>query len=223
MLTNFSEILILSFVQGFSEFIPISSSAHLVILSNLAKFTLTSLEIDVSLHLGSLFAILFYFKKDLTNLLKNKKLLNLILFGSIPIMIVGYFLHYTGLIDYLRNIEVIAWTTLIFGILLFISDKFKIEKKIEKDLNIRSVLIIGLFQTLALIPGVSRSGITITAGRLLNFDRYEASKISFFLSIPALAGASILGLKDISNQGFEYTNSIIFSILLSFFFFIFYN
>ena len=116
----------------------------------------------------------------------------------------------------MRNLKIIAWTTLIFGIILFFVDKFKVEKKFDIDLNIKNILIIGMFQILALVPGVSRSGIVITAGRFLNFDRYDSSKISFYLSIPALTGASILSLKDALNQNIELNLLIIFSVMCSF-------
>ena len=212
------EIIVLSFIQGFSEFIPVSSSAHLIIATNLANFEVGSLELDIGLHLGSLLAIIFYFRKDLVNIFHNKDLAYLIFIGSIPLIIFGYFLYVTGLINYLRNIEIIAWTTLIFSFLLYYSDKFKVEKKFEKDLKIKNIIIIGLFQVLALVPGVSRSGITITSGRFLNFSRFDSSKISFYLSIPALAGASFLGLKDIWNGGIELNNLILSSIFFSFIF-----
>ena len=212
------EIIVLSFIQGFSEFIPVSSSAHLIIATNLANFEIGSLELDIGLHLGSLLAIIFYFRKDLVNIFHNKDLAYLIFIGSIPLIIFGYFLYFTGLINHLRNIEIIAWTTLIFSFLLYYSDKFKVEKKFEKDLKIKNIIIIGLFQVLALVPGVSRSGITITSGRFLNFSRFDSSKISFYLSIPALAGASCLGLKDIWNEGIELNNLILFSIFFSFIF-----
>ena len=115
------EILILSIVQGVSEFLPISSSAHLILVSNLYNLKNSSLLIDISLHLGSLLSIVFYFRKDLFNLKENKKLLQLILIGSIPLIIFGYLLHTTEVIDLLRNIKVIAWTTLFFGIILFLN------------------------------------------------------------------------------------------------------
>ena len=127
-------------------------------------------------------------------------------------------LYTSGLIYYLRNIEVIAWSTLFFGILLYFADNFKITKKFNENLSIKNIFIIGLFQILALIPGVSRSGIVITAGRFLNFDRYDSAKISFYLSIPALGGASVLGLKDIVNQNFEFNSLIVFSAICSFLF-----
>ena len=119
MFQEFIEILILSAVQGISEFLPISSSAHLILVSNFYDLKTGSLLIDISLHLGSLFAIIFYFRKDLLDLKNNKKLLQLILLGSIPLIIFGYLLHSTELIYLLRNLKVIAWTTLFFGIVLF--------------------------------------------------------------------------------------------------------
>ena len=216
MFQNLIEILILSAVQGISEFLPISSSAHLILVSNLYDFKISSLLIDISLHLGSLFAIIFYFRKDLFDLKHNQRLLNLILIGSIPLIIFGYILHSTELIYLLRDIKVIAWTTLFFGIILFFSDQRKVNKNISNDLNFKDIIFIGTFQMLALIPGVSRAGITITAARFLKFNRFDSGKISFLLSIPALAGASFLGLKDAFSQSIQFNYLIIAAIGLSF-------
>ena len=122
-------------------------------------------------------------------------------------------------IEKLRNIEVIGWTTLVFGIILYISDKYKIKKTISKDFNFFSAIVIGLFQILSLIPGVSRSGITITAARFLNFKRYDASKFSFLLSIPTLGAVSIFGLKNIFiYESIEFSILNILSIIISFIF-----
>ena len=218
MFQDFIEILILSAIQGISEFLPISSSAHLIIVSNLYNLKSSSLLIDVSLHLGSLLAIIFYFKKDLFDLRKNQKLITLIIIGSIPLIIFGYLLYSTDLIHILRDIKVIAWTTLFFAIILFFSDQGKTDQNISTNLNIKSILFIGLFQILALIPGVSRAGISITAARFLNFNRVDSSKISFLLSIPALAGASFLGLKDAFEQSLDLNYLILIAVILSFFF-----
>ena len=218
MYQEFIEILILSIVQGVSEFLPISSSAHLILVSNLYNIKNSSLLIDISLHLGSLLAIVFYFRNDLFNLKENKKLLQLILIGSIPLIIFGYLLHTTEVIDLLRNIKVIAWTTLFFGIILFFSDQKKVNKNISNDLSFKDIIFIGTFQMLALIPGVSRAGITITAARFLKFNRFDSGKISFLLSIPALAGASFLGLKDAFSQSIQLNYLIIAAIGLSFIF-----
>ena len=218
MFQDFIEILILSAVQGVSEFLPISSSAHLILISNLYNLKSSSLLIDISLHLGSLLAIIFFFRKDLFDLRNNKKILSLIIVGSIPLIIFGYILHSTELIHLLRNIKVIAWTTLIFGIILFFADQMKINQNIHTNLNIKSIIFIGIFQILALVPGVSRAGITMTAARFLKFNRVDSSKISFLLSIPALAGASFLGLKDAFNQSIEINYLIIVAVILSFLF-----
>ena len=218
MFKEFIEILILSAIQGISEFLPISSSAHLIIVSSLYDLKASSLLIDISLHLGSLLAIIFFFRKDLFNLKQNQKLLKLIIIGSIPLIIFGYILYSTELISYLRNIKVIAWTTLSFGIILYFADKSKINQNISSNLNIKSILLIGIFQILALIPGVSRAGITITAARFLKFNRVDSGKISFLLSIPALAGASFLGLKDLQNESLEINILTIIAVILSFLF-----
>ena len=218
MLKDIIEIVVLSLIQGVSEFLPISSSAHLIIVSSLYEFKSSSLLIDVSLHLGSLLAIIFFFRKELFNIRNNHKLLLLIIIGSIPLIIVGYFLHSTGFIYLLRDIKIIAWTTLVFGILLYFADQNRFDKKMSSDLNFKTIFYIGLFQTLALIPGVSRAGITITIARLLKFNRYDSSKISFLLAIPALGGASFLSLKDILDQSFDFNYFILLSITLSFLF-----
>ncbi len=218
MFNEFLEIFILSAVQGISEFLPISSSAHLILISSFFELKTNSLLIDISLHLGSLIAIIFYFRKDLFDLNNNQNYINLILFGSIPLLIFGYILHTSELIYLLRNIKIIAFTSLFFGIILFFSDQAKTEKKISTNLDFKSIIFIGLFQILALIPGVSRAGITLTAARFLKFNRVDAGKISFLLSIPALAGASFLGLKDLIDQPIEINYLIIFAIILSFLF-----
>ena len=218
MISIYLETFILALIQGISEFIPVSSTAHLIIVSKLSEFEIRFLEIDISLHFGSLLAIVFYFRSDLVNIFKNKSLFLLIIFGSLPLIIFGYVVFETGIINLFRDIKIIAWTTLLFGILLLYADKFKFNKNFKKDLNLKNILFIGLFQVLALIPGTSRSGVTITAARFLNFNRFDSAKISFLLSIPALLGASFLGLKDLTIQNFELSKIAIFSICFSFVF-----
>ena len=218
MISKYVETLILSIIQGISEFIPVSSSAHLLIISRLSDFNVSNLQLDISLHLGSLLAIILFFRKELINIINNKNIFLLIILGSIPLVIVGYIFYSTNLIDQFRNLKVVAWTTLIFGILLYFSDKFELKNKISSELNIKSIIIIGLFQILAIIPGVSRSGIVITASRFLKFDRVESSKIAFYLSIPALAGASVLGFKDVIDDQINFDAVFIFCTLASFLF-----
>ena len=218
MFQNIIEVIILSAIQGISEFLPISSSAHLILVSSLYEFKSSSLLIDISLHLGSLCAIVYFFRNELLDVKNNKRLLSLIIIGSIPIIIIGYILYSTGLIYSLRNIKIIAWTTLIFGILLYIADKSRFDKKISANLNFQAIMFISFFQVLSLIPGVSRAGITITAARILKFNRVDSSKISFLLSIPALSGASFLGLKDLLKQPIEFNHLAIIAIGASFIF-----
>jgi len=215
------EILILSIIQGVSEFLPISSIAHLVLVSKYYVFNNQNLLIDICLHLGSLLAIIIYFRDDLFNFIKNKKFLIKILIGTIPIIPIGYIFFQTGIINQLRNLEVIGWTSFAFGILLYISDKTKIKKKIETDFSNKSAIFIGMFQVLALIPGVSRSGITITSGRLLGFSRFDSAKVSFLLSIPTLLAASILGIYNIYKEASPELNflaiiAVIFSFIFSY-------
>ena len=222
MISDNIEIFILSLIQGVSEFLPVSSSAHFVLFSEYYEFNNQNLLIDISLHLGSLIAIIFYFRRDLFNFVQNKSFLIKIILGTIPIIPVGYILYKTELINFLRSLEVIGWMSLIFGILLYISDKFKITKKIDTEFTNSSAIIIGLFQVLALIPGVSRSGITITSGRLLGFSRFDSAKISFFLSIPTLSAASLLGIYNIYKEGSAELNflaiiAVIFSFIFSYF------
>ena len=215
------EILILATIQGVFEFLPVSSAAHFVLVSNYYEFTNQSLLIDICLHLGSLIAIIFYFRNDLLNFIKNRSFLIKILIGTIPIIPVGYILYQTGLIEQLRSLEVIGWMSLIFGIFLYVGDRSKVTKKINTSFTNRSAIYIGLFQILALIPGVSRSGITITSGRLLGFNRLDSAKISFFLSIPTLAAASLLGIYNIYKEGSAELNflaitAVIFSFIFSY-------
>ena len=191
------EVLILSLIQGVTEFLPISSSSHLILFSKLTNFQNQSLSLDVSLHIGSFLAVITFFYKDLIEFVKNKDLFIKILISSLPVMILGFLLIQTDLISELRNIKVIGWMTLLFGVLLYISDKFNMHKNIESDFTYRSALMIGFLQMISLVPGVSRSGVTITAARLLKFNRYDAAKISFLLSIPTLAVVSIYGIKNI--------------------------
>ena len=213
------EVLILSLIQGVTEFLPISSSSHLILFSKLTNLQNQSLSLDVSLHIGSFLAVITFFYKDLIEFVKNKDLFIKILISSLPVMILGFLLIQTDLISELRNIKVIGWMTLLFGVLLYISDKFNMHKNIESDFTYRSALMIGFLQMISLVPGVSRSGVTITAARLLKFNRYDAAKISFLLSIPTLAVVSIFGIKNIvsaENMNISFLN--LFSILLSFVF-----
>ena len=214
----FLQTLILTLIQGVSEFIPVSSSAHLVLFSDIFNSYKSSILMDASLHLGSLIAIIHYFWRELIDFSNNKKILNLLLIGSLPLVIVGYFFYEFNIYENLRNIEVIAWSTLAFGLFLYFSDKSITSKSFEENLNLKNTFLIGLFQILALIPGASRAGVVITGCRFLNFNRHDAAKISFILSIPALLGASVLTLKDTYLKEEILNLDLILGIIFSYIF-----
>lgn len=213
------EIFILSLIQGVTEFLPVSSSSHLILISEYLNFNNQSLSVDVSLHIGSFFAVVIYFRGDIFNFIKNKELFFKIFLSSLPVIFIGYFLVKFNLIDHLRNIKVIGWSTIIFGVLLYISDKCRMSKNINENFTFQSAIFIGTFQILALIPGVSRSGISITAARILKFKRVDAVKISFLLSIPTLGAISLFGIRNlIISENINLSILNLTSIILSFIF-----
>jgi|TARA_B110000914_G_scaffold197191_1_gene186856 undecaprenyl-diphosphatase len=213
------EVIFLSIIQGVTEFLPISSSAHLILFSDYFNFNNANLTLDISLHTGSLLAIIFYYKKYFVNFTKNSGFLYKILISSIPTVIVGYFLVKLNLIEQLRNFKVIGCTTIIFGLVLFFADQNKLNKKINDDFTIMSAIYVGLFQMLSLIPGVSRSGITISAARILGFKREESAKISFLLSIPILASVTLYNVLSLYESGdVKLSSENLIAIFFSFIF-----
>ena len=214
-----AELVMLSIIQGIAEFLPISSSAHLLIASKYFNLSNSNLTLDISLHAGSLLAIMFYFKKELKNFLKNKKLFLKIFITSIPISIFGFFLVKFNYIELLRSYKIIGWSTILFGIILFVSDLNKSNNDIKKNLTFQNIFVIGILQTLALIPGVSRSGITISSARMLSFTRVDAAKISFLTSIPILLIVSVYNLQKIYAQNnYELSLANFIGLFLSFLF-----
>ncbi len=192
-----AELVLLSIIQGVTEFLPISSSAHLILVSKYFNLSNTNLTLDISLHLGSFLAIIFYFRDDLINFIKNKELFKKILITSIPVSVFGFFLVKTNYIDAFRNYSVIGWSTIIFGLILFFSDLQVTNKNIKKNFSYNNAFFIGFIQILSLIPGVSRSGITITSARILKYNRIDSAKISFLTSLPVLAIVSAYNLQKI--------------------------
>ena len=216
---NFFQIFVISIIQGITEFLPVSSSAHLNLISNFFELQKESLMLNVSAHTGSLLAVLLFFKKEIIDFGKNQKLFFRIIFASIPLFLFGYLIVKYNLVSDLRTYKVIGWTTIIFGILLYFADKFDLGQKIQDNFTVKNAFIIGFFQVLALIPGVSRSGIIMTGARFLKFNREDAAKISFLLSIPALTGSSIYGIYKMFNEGDLFVNiNSIMTIVLSFIF-----
>ena len=219
-------IIILSIVQGITEFLPISSSAHLIFIPIIFDDFLSNRAFDVSLHFGSLIAVIFYLKSDIVKIVLDTIALkkssegfinfkNLII-STIPIVFFGLLVHLFD-IDIIRSLEVIGWSTVSFGILLGFADKNNKIKKFLNNLNLKDAFLIGLAQVLALIPGVSRSGIVITAGLLMGFSRYEASKYSLLLSIPViLAAATLESINLFIKKGFFFNIEMLMGMILSF-------
>lgn len=216
-----AELVILSIVQGITEFLPISSSAHLILISNYFNFSNKSITLDISLHLGSLLAIIFYFRLEFLNFIKNKELFKKIILTSIPVTILGFLLIKTNYINIFRTYSVIGWSTIIFGLILLLSDLKKSNRNIIKNFNYKDVIFIGFFQSLSLISGASRSGVTITAARILKYNRVDAAKISFLTSIPVLILTSLYNMQKIimeSRIDISIVNilGIFFSFIFSF-------
>jgi len=205
-------ILILAFIQGATEFLPVSSSGHLVITSTVLGFPDQGLTIDIALHVGTLLAVVIYFWRDVWEMTLGiirmvtgrggpaAKLVLNVLVATIPILIAGYFAQ-PYVIQYFRDIELIAWATIGFGILLYVADKIGMTVWRVEHLGLSHALIIGLAQVLALVPGTSRSGITMTAGRLLGMERFEAARFSMLLSIPTIIAAGTLAGIEIEVEG----------------------
>jgi len=202
---SISDILLLSFVQSATEFLPVSSSGHLILMEKFG-FSNQNLLMDISLHLGTLIAVLAFFYKDILNILKNfykknqeQKLLFHLIVATIPACILGYF--FNDIIETtLRSPIIIAFTSIFYGCLLWAADKFFPSQKSIKDIGLKEALIIGCAQALALIPGTSRSGITMTSARFLGLNRVDSAKFSMLLSIPVIAlGAFYMLFKNASN------------------------
>lgn len=203
------EIIILAIIQGVTEFLPISSSAHLILPSELLGWINQGLDFDVAVHLGSLLAVMIYFRQDILRLLhawfkygfsspqsNDSRLAWSVIIATIPAVVVGFL--FKDLIElYVRTALVIACTTIAFGLLLWYADSSaKLSRSLEK-LKYRDAIVIGLAQVMALIPGTSRSGITMTAGLMLGLDRQSTARFSFLLSIPVILGAALLSTLDL--------------------------
>ena len=206
------EILVLPIIQGITEFLPISSSAHLILPSALLGWENQGLAFDVAVHLGSLLAVVIYFRNDIGRMIvawctkgfsgqqtSDSRLAWSVIIATIPVIIVGYLVK--DLVElYARSALVIAVTTIGFGLLLWYADKTAKQTKDIAVVTWKSALMIGLAQIAALIPGTSRSGITMTAGLMLGFDRESAARFSFLLSIPTILGAGVFSALDLIND-----------------------
>jgi len=206
-------IFVVAVIQGVTEFLPISSSGHLILIPALTDWPDQGRGIDVAVHVGTLFAVLIYFWRDVLaafngfllllvgRVTQGGKLAFALIIGTVPVVIAGYFAAKTGLIDQMRSAEVIGWTMLGFGIVLYLSDKIGMKIRRIEHITVASALIIGLAQVLALIPGTSRSGITMTAGRFLGYERHAAAHFSMLMSIPVILAAGLLDGLELYEKG----------------------
>tara|TARA_B100001057_G_scaffold364541_1_gene367435 strand:- start:1009 stop:1773 length:765 start_codon:yes stop_codon:yes gene_type:complete len=217
-------IIILALIQGITEFLPISSSSHLILFSKLTSFPDQGIGFDIALHTGSLIAVLIYFRDELKKVLalthEGNQYLKLLIVASIPLPIIGFiFIDYISL--YMRNIQSIAIMTIIFALLLFFADKNRRDSKDVINCSLVVIIFIGLMQALAIMPGVSRAGIVITAALLVGFSRSDSIKIAFLLSIPAIFMATIYQSMQLLNTNDvllfrEYSLGFLFSFIFSF-------
>ncbi len=217
------QILILSVVQGITEFLPVSSSSHLILASKIFEYPDQGIGFDIALHTGSLLAILIYYRSEINKMISLSddgiRYLKLIILGSIPLPLIGIlFIDFVS--ANMRSVDFIAFTTIIFGLILYFSDRKQQGKKNKlQNIGILTILFIGFIQTLAIMPGVSRAGIVITAALLANYSRQDSIKIAFLLSIPAIFMASVyqsFKLFEIGNA--EILNEHLLGMFLSFIF-----
>jgi len=207
------QLFILAIVQGITEFLPISSSAHLILLHELGGPTGDALALDIAVHLGSIGAVVIYFWPDVRAALAGlghlargrrdgyeSRLAFGLIIATIPALLLGAVLALTGWVDLLRNTTVIGWMMIIFGILLWAAHRFSPEARPATEWRLRDAVIMGLWQAVALIPGVSRSGITMTSARFLGFERHAAARVAMLMSIPiTLATGALLTMKVIRS------------------------
>ncbi|MBF9029369.1 undecaprenyl-diphosphate phosphatase [Rhodobacterales bacterium HKCCE3408] len=197
-------LLLVALIQGVTEFLPVSSSGHLILLPNLTGLSDQGQVIDVAVHVGTLGAVILYFWPDVREALggtlrllrgrvdtRGAFLALCLVIATVPVILFGLVLALTGIDDMLRSTAVIGWTMLIFGIVLYWADRTGATERRAEQWTLRHALVMGLWQAVALIPGTSRSGITITAGRMLGYDREGAARISMLMSIPTIIASGV--------------------------------
>ena len=224
------EIIILAIIQGITEFLPISSSAHLILPSEILGWNNQGLAFDVAVHVGSLLAVMIYFREDIARMIvawlskgfsqtqtADSKLAWWVIIATIPAVIAG-FAGKAFIEEYARSALVIACTTIGFGLLLWYADRKALLSKSITELTWKNAVLIGFAQALALIPGTSRSGITMTVGLMVGLDRESAARFSFLLSIPVILGAGLLASLDLlSAPDAVDWNALLYGAVLSFF------
>lgn len=209
-------LLILALIQGVTEFLPISSSAHLILFPQLTGAVDQGVVIDVAVHVGTLVAVMIYFRKDVVEVLRGvpdllrgriaspgARMAFLLFVATIPVMAFGLALKAFDLVEAMRSIKVIGWTMLVFGVLLYVADKRGSEERMADSWTLRDAVVLGLWQAVALIPGTSRSGITITGARFMGFERHDAARLAMLMSIPTIiasGGITALDLIGTTNM-----------------------
>jgi undecaprenyl-diphosphatase len=221
------QIVVLALIQGITEFLPISSSGHLLLVPALTGWPDQGLLTDVMVHMGSFLAVVVYFWRDCVNLVAGGidmlrgrmtawgKLALLIVMATIPAVLFGVFLDKIGFMDLVRTMpEVVAFNAIIFGVLLYLCDRYGLSNRRMADMTRAGIHVA---QAIAIIPGTSRSGITMTAARALGFERPEAARFAFLLGIPAIGGAGILKLGDAVSSGETISFGMLLTAALTFF------
>ncbi len=231
---SIEQIIVIAIIQGLTEFLPVSSSGHLALIPVVTDWPDQGVITDVMVHVGSLFAVIAYFWRDVWNLLcgtwdmirfrntHNSRMAGYIALATIPALVFGAALKLSGTLDALRAdpvtlAKIIAWAAVIYGILLWVADAVGSRAKKMEDMKLAPALIIGFSQALALIPGTSRSGATMTAARFLGFERAEAARFSFLLGIPAIAAAGGFTAIEAIQIGGGIPSYAIWAAVLTFF------
>lgn len=224
-----SQLIVLAIIQGLTEFLPISSSGHLALVDELTGWADQGVLIDVAIHMGSLFAVLIYFHKDVGALIGGSmallrgqmtdagRLALYLIAASVPIFIVGFVIVSTGMVDGLRGVATIAWANMIFAVLLYWSDRAGATTKTLAEMSWGQAVIVGISQAAAVIPGASRSGVTMMAARFLGFDRREGARFSMLLAIPTILGAGAAATLELAETGnVTLQSDAVIAALLSF-------
>jgi undecaprenyl-diphosphatase len=221
------QIIVLALIQGITEFLPISSSGHLILVPVVTGWQDQGLITDVMVHMGSFIAVIVYFWRDVLaliegafNLLRGRvtpagSLAVMIVAATIPAIAFGLFLKHYGFMEHFRSAQLVAWNAIVFGILLYVTDAFGPTRRTMEDMRFGPALLVGVAQALAIIPGISRSGITMSAQRAMGFTRPEAARFSFLLGLPAIAGSGVLVVGEAFEQGTPITADAVLTGLLT--------
>ena len=223
---GFFYISFLAIVQGITEFFPVSSSGHLLLISTLFNQPDQTLQIDVAVHFGTLLAIIIFYRKDFKSLLnglsKNlafnfidneAQFFRLLVLATLPVVCAGFILKFTGFIYEMRTLKIIGFGMIIFGVILHIADKYGKKNRFHNDWSYKDALIMGVWQAFALIPGTSRSGNTISGGLFLGFSREVSVNLALLMSIPTILASSLLLSLDFLKTDFK--NSEPLTLLLA--------